>query len=298
MEIYSKLEKEFAEFIGTKYAVSVNTGTAALHITLSALGIGRGDEVCVPNFTFISTAWAVTYTGAKPVFYNSIEDIKTTNKTKAIIVAHIYGVPENMDYVKKIAGDIPIIEDACEAHGATFKGKKVGSIGLAGCFSFQASKIINSEEGGIITVNDKELADKIRIMKSTANDGNYRHSMLAFNYRMPNATASLALKSLRGVKTNLKKRERIWKWFHSVLGEYGKEWVAGQVAWVYPLYVDVPFGRRFFQAMTSQPMYGNKKNTYTGRVLPINPNMTKKQTVELAKKIKDEIKKTGYSGNA
>lgn len=302
MEIYQKLEKEFAEWVGTRHAVSVNTGTAALHLSLVALGIGPGDEVLVPEFTFISTAWAVTYTGATPVFYGWDDQLqpnlreakrKITSKTKAIIVAHIYGIPVDLEEILWM-DSIHIVEDCCEAHGAESGGLKVGNIGITGCFSFQETKIIHSGEGGMIVTDNNALAEKLRMMKSTANDGSYRHSMLAFNYRMPNATAKLALKSLRGVNQSLDFRKTAWHIYEKYLAQYGMGWQEGQVAWVYPIFRAVPFGRPFFQTMSSQPMYGNLPNTAPiGTVLPIRDDMTLEDVEELAIKVATYLENNG-----
>lgn len=296
MQNYELLEKEFAAYIGTRYAVAVNTGTAALHLSLAAMGIGVGDEVLVPEFTFISTAWAVSYTGATPIFYNGFADLnaKITERTKAIIPVHIYGTPVNMELVMMLARafNLRVIEDCCEAHGAEWKQQKVGSFGDVGCFSFQSSKIVNSEEGGIITTNNKELADKMRHMRTTANDGKYNHSCLAFNYRMPNTIAGLALKSFREIQKNLKRRKEIWELYNKKLKEWGIPWQEGQVAWVYPLRVNVPFGREFFKNMSAQPMYAGQPNAGPpGVVLPINPKMKDREVIELSEKIINHIKK-------
>lgn len=289
---YKLLEEEFSEYIGTKYGVAVNTGTAALHLSLAAMGIGAGDEVLVPEFTFISTAWAVSYTGATPVFYD--KTLPLTPKTKAVIVVHIYGIPENMDEWMRIAklNNLFLIEDCCESHGAEWNGKRVGSFGDVGCFSFQSSKIVSSEEGGMITTNSKHLYDKMQIMKSTANDGEYYHSILAFNYRMPETIAEMARQSFSHIKENLSKREHAWNVYDSFLKDYGHKWVKGQVAWVYPIFADVPFGRRFFQCMSSQPMYGGRKDiSKNGRILPISVDMTDAEIRFIARKVATYIKK-------
>lgn len=286
MQPYEILESSFAKWIGVKHAISVNTGTAALHVTLAALGIGPGDKVLVPDFTYISTAWAVTYCGATPVFYLPDKFMKVGDDIKAIVVAHIYGVPERMALMNP---GIPVIEDACEAHGAMIDGKMVGSLGTAGCFSFQASKIINSQEGGIITTNDDELAAKIRTMKSTANDGKYNHKYLAFNYRMPNAIAELALKSFSDVEKNLKRREEIWFIYDSYLRGVGKPWVEGQVAWVYPISEEVPWGREFFKSAQAQPPYNGPNVAPCGTVLPIDPGMSDEEVHALAQKVEKFI---------
>jgi len=145
-------EAQFARFCGTKHAVGVNSGTDALYLALGALDISIGDEVIIPTFTFIATALCISYTGAKPVFIDIEEETYNidpqkfeeaiTDKTKAIILVHLYGQTANMDEITAIAKkhNIPVIEDACQAHGATYKGKKTGSLGDIGCFSFYPTK--------------------------------------------------------------------------------------------------------------------------------------------------------------
>ena len=170
-----QFEREFASYCNVKYGITTSNGTTALHLALVALNIGPGDEVIVPSMTFIATANAVTYTGAKPVFIDS--ELETWNidpekikakinkRTKAIIPVHLYGHPANMGLILTIARkyNLSVLEDAAEAHGALYKQKKVGSLGEMGCFSFYGNKIITTGEGGMITTNNKVLADKIKM---------------------------------------------------------------------------------------------------------------------------------------
>jgi perosamine synthetase len=203
----TEFEQVFAEFCDTKYAISTNNGTSALHLALMATGIGPGDEVIVPSLTFISTANAVQYTGATPVFVDC--DIRTwniksaaieqaiTKKTKAIIPVHLYGHPVDMDPILEIANknNIIVIEDAAEAHGALYKSRKVGSIGELGIFSFYGNKPITTGEGGMVVTDDKELAKKIRLLRDHGMDPDkrYIHSVLGYNYRMTNIQAALGV---------------------------------------------------------------------------------------------------------
>jgi perosamine synthetase len=200
-----KFEALFAKKSGAKYGVGVLNGTIALHLALAAMDIGPGDEVIVPTFTMIASPNAIRYTGARPILVDSelktwnmdvtkIEE-KITKKTKAIMVVHTYGHPVDMDPVMKIAKKhgIYVIEDAAEAHGAVYKGKKIGSIGDAACFSFYANKILTSGEGGMVTTNDKKLADKMRLLKNHAfsHERHFWHKLLGFNYRMTNIQAAI-----------------------------------------------------------------------------------------------------------
>jgi dTDP-4-amino-4,6-dideoxygalactose transaminase len=207
-EIVRKFEKEFAAYIGTEHAVAVNSGTAAIYVALLAHGIGPGDEVITTPFTFVATANAVLLTGALPVFadiqpdtYNINPDEvkrKITPATKAIIPVHLYGQPCDIDELVEIAGeyDLALIEDACQAHGAAYKEKRVGSFG-AGCFSFYPTKNMTTGEGGIITTNDIEIARASRIIANHGQTKRYYHEVLGQNYRMTNISAALGLCQLK-----------------------------------------------------------------------------------------------------
>lgn len=190
-------EEEFAEYCRTKYCVALNSGTSALHLALIVSGISQEDEVItVPN-TFIATVEAISYTGAIPVFvdinpetYNidvtGIED-SITKKTKAIIPVHLCGQPVDMDPISKIARkhNLIVIEDACQAHGAEYKGKRVGGIGQIGCFSFYPSKNLGAYgEGGAIVTNDKSIYNKIRMLRVHGESRKYFHEYIGYNYRM------------------------------------------------------------------------------------------------------------------
>lgn len=206
-----KFEKEFASYIGTKDAIAVNSGTAALHVALSALGVGPGDEVIVPPFTFIATASAVLHQNAIPIFadidpqtycINPEEMEKAiTPKTKGVIPVHLFGHPADMDWISEIAAkhNLFVIEDACQAHGAEYKGKRVGSIGNFGCFSFFESKNMMTGEGGMITTNDPELAAAARLVRHHGEPSWYVYDRLGYNYRMAEiegALGSVQLKKL------------------------------------------------------------------------------------------------------
>jgi len=198
-----EFEEAFAQFIGTRYAVAVNSGTAALHIALLTHEIGKGDEVITSPFTFIATANSILFTGAKPVFADIEEDSfniapdsiteKITPRTKAIMPVHLYGQPCDMKRIMRIAQEhgLVIIEDACQAHGAEY-GKKVGSFGT-GCFSFYPTKNMTTGEGGMITTNDKDIAQKARMIRSHGQRQRYLHEILGYNYRMTDIAAAIGL---------------------------------------------------------------------------------------------------------
>jgi perosamine synthetase len=200
-------EEAFAKYAGTSFAVAVNSGTAALHVALLAHGIGPGDEVITTPFSFVATANSVLFTGAKPVFADIREDTfnidpnsiieKITPRTKAIIPVHLYGQAADMKAIMEIAEDkdLIVIEDACQAHGATFEGKSVGSFN-DGTFSFYPTKNMTTGEGGIITTNDKGIAEKARMIRSHGSKQRYFHEMLGFNLRMTDIAASIGIAQL------------------------------------------------------------------------------------------------------
>ncbi|HVC27628.1 MAG TPA: DegT/DnrJ/EryC1/StrS family aminotransferase [Nitrososphaerales archaeon] len=188
--------------VGTKHAVAVNSGTAALHTSLVAYGIGPGDEVIVPAFTFEATANVVLACGAKPVFADIKEDYnidpgdvrkKVGKKTKAIIPVDVYGYPADLDEVREIADghSIKVIEDAAESLGAEYRGRPTGKTDHSGCFSLYATKVITSGEGGAITTDDDEFADRARLVRNHGMQQGYDTRVLGFNYRMPEMAAAI-----------------------------------------------------------------------------------------------------------
>lgn len=227
-----KFEKAYAKFNKTKYAVTTFNGTVSLHLILLALGIKKNDEVIVPNFTYIASANAVLYVGAKPIFvdcdietYNiNVDKIegKITPKTKAIIIVHLYGNPCEMDKILKIAKkyNLYVIEDAAEAHGATYKNKIVGTFGIANAFSFFGNKTISTGEGGMITTNSRTLYNKINILKNQGQhpkDKRYFHRELGYNYRMTNLQAAIGYAQLKRLNKFVGKKRLINKWYKKYL---------------------------------------------------------------------------------
>ncbi|MGO6817679.1 DegT/DnrJ/EryC1/StrS family aminotransferase [Rhizobium leguminosarum] len=190
-------EQEFADYCNVKHAIAVNTGTSALHLALLAAGVGPGDEVITVPFTFVATVSAICYTGARPVFVD-VEPVtltmdpaeveaKITPRTKAIVPVHLYGQMADMDAIKAIAErhSIPVIEDACQAHGAQYKGHRAGSIGLSGCFSFYPGKNLGAcGEGGMVVTNDDDQAKTMRMLRDWGQEQRYHHLLKGFNYRM------------------------------------------------------------------------------------------------------------------
>lgn len=227
----NEFEKRFAEFVGTKYALTTSNGTTALHLALVSVGIKKGDEVIIPDLTFVATANAVTYTGAKPVMVDVEQDTwcidlkcfkkAIRKKTKAIIPVHLYGHPANMDKINKIACEhgLYVIEDAAEAHGAEYKGKMVGSLSDCGVFSFYGNKVITTGEGGMITTDNEELYEKAKYLRDHAmsKEKRYWHTEIGYNYRITNLQAALGLAQLERIEELILKKRQIFKWYKELL---------------------------------------------------------------------------------
>ena len=204
-----EFEKRFADFVGTKYALATVNGTIALYLALKACGIGRGDEVITTPFTFMATASSIIFAEATPVFVDidpgtfNIDPHKIeaalTEKTKAIMPVHLYGQSAEMDRINEIAEkhDLNVIEDACQAHGAMYRGKKTGSLGDVGCFSFYPTKNMTTGEGGMITTNNEEIVEHISILRNHGQKDVYDHVSLGFNYRMTNIAAAIGIEQLK-----------------------------------------------------------------------------------------------------
>jgi perosamine synthetase len=226
-----EFERKFSSYIGLKYGISTSNGTTALHLALVALEIKRGDEVIVPALTFASVANVVIYTGAKPVFIDSHPEYwcidpskleeKITKKTRAIILVHLYGHPCNMDPIMKITKNcnLHVIEDCAEAHGAKYKGRKVGKFGDIACFSFYGNKIITTGEGGMCLTNNEDLAQKIRMLRDHGMNikKRYWHEVVGFNYRMTNLQAAIGVAQLEKIDRFIERKRRIAKLYNSLL---------------------------------------------------------------------------------
>lgn len=228
-----RFERTFADFCGVSHAVSCCNGTAALHLALLATGIGPGDEVLVPTLTYVATANAVRYCGAKPVFVDSEPaswnlDTKRleeaiTSRTKAVIAVHLYGHPVDMIAIRAIAGRhrIAVIEDAAEAHGAEVDGERVGALGDIATFSFYGNKILTSGEGGMVVTRDDERAGRVRQLRGQGLEPgrHYWFPMVGYNYRMTNVAAAIGLAQLERVEWHLQRRAEIAGWYREELAE-------------------------------------------------------------------------------
>ena len=256
----AEFEEKFAEYIGTRHAIATSSGTTALHVALLCAGIGKGDEVITTPFSFAATANSVLYTGGKPVFvdidpktYNinaeQIEDA-ITDKTKAILPVHLYGQPADMDKICKIAEDhdLKVIEDAAQAHGAIYHGRKVGSIGDMACFSFYPTKNITTGEGGIITTDDDAFDKDARAIRAHGESERYEHVTLGYNFRMTDIAAAIGVVQLKRLEEFNEKRienaEYLTEHIHSIEG-IEPPYVAKNVRHVFHQYtVRVADGKR------------------------------------------------------
>ena len=234
-----QFEEAFAEFCGTKHAITCSNGTAALHLALLVLGLKPGDEVIVPTLTFIATANAVTYCGGKPVFIDAeseswninpaLIESKITSRTKGIIVVHFRGQPADMDVILEVAKrrGLFVLEDAAQSHGAEYKGKRTGTLGDIGTFSFFGNKIITTGEGGMIVTHNDDFASQMRLLKNQGmeNTKRYWHPVVGYNYRLTNVAAAIGLAQLEKVEEEIRGRSEVASWYQEYLHRCpGMQW--------------------------------------------------------------------------
>jgi perosamine synthetase len=280
-------EEKFSEYCDVKHGVATSNGTVAIHLALEALGVGKGDEVIVPDLTFAATINAVLYCGATPVIVDVDMDRWTicpdaikaaiTNKTKAIIPVHVYGQPCEMDRIMDIAkeNNLFVVEDCAEAHGAEFKGKKVGSFGHISTFSFFANKIITTGEGGMCVTNDEELDRKMRILRDhgMSPTKRYWHDVIGYNYRMTNLQAAIGCAQLERIGDILAQRDALEIRYKKAFGRSNFNWQnvfenSKKVVWlmcgivphsrdkfIEKLKVNRIDGRPFFYPLSEMPVY-------------------------------------------
>ncbi len=255
-------EDGFAAFCDAAHAIAIVNGTAALHVALLALGIGPGDEVIVPDLTYIASANAVTYCGARPVFSDvdpvtwtlNPEDVarKLSPRTKAIMPVHLYGHPVDMDPILDLAKahNLFVVEDAAEAHGAEYKGRRVGTLGDIGVFSFYGNKIITTGEGGMIVTNNSELASTSRLLKGQGMDPQHRYwfPIIGYNYRMTNMQAAIGLAQFERIEWFIERRREVAGWYDDalkslpVLRPIEAAWAKNSY-WLYSICVDEEIDR-------------------------------------------------------
>jgi len=224
----AEFEESFADFIGVKHAVATSSGTTALQVSLLAHRIGPGHEVISTPFTFIASINAILSTGATPVLVDIDESFNInadlieraiTDRTRAIMPVHLYGQPADMEKISNIANkfELSIIEDACQAHGAEFNGKKAGSFGT-GCFSFYATKNMTTGEGGMITTNDDRIADSARLLINHGMRKRYYHEQVGYNYRMTDIAGALGIEQLKKLNSFNIRRSKNAKFYGERLG--------------------------------------------------------------------------------
>lgn len=228
-----KFESEFSKYLGGGNVVSVSSGTTAIQLGLSALGIGEGDEVLVPNFTFAATINAIIHSKATPIIVDidkntwtiSLQDIqrKITQKTRAIVPVHIYGQPYHIDEIINFSkkNNLYVIEDCAEAVGAKYKKRLVGLDGDCSCFSFFANKTITTGEGGAVIFKDKKIASKARILRDhgMSQSGSYKHEYVGYNFRMTNMQAAIGLAQLKRVNVFIKRRKNVFNYYNNNLNK-------------------------------------------------------------------------------
>lgn len=258
-----RFERDFAAFCEAGLAVATSNGTTALHLGLATLGIGPGDEVLVPDLTFVSTANVVRYTGAAPVLVDADPRTwgmdpaaarrKVTARTRAIIPVHLYGHPVDMDPLLELAAEhgLDVVEDAAEAHGARYKGRRVGALGRLGAFSFYGNKIITTGEGGMLVTNEPALAERASFLRDHAMDParRYYHPEIGFNYRMTNIQAAIGCAQLEQAEAILARRKAIAAAYEAGLAAIpglarppAEPW-AENVYWMYSVLIEASFGR-------------------------------------------------------
>jgi dTDP-4-amino-4,6-dideoxygalactose transaminase len=233
-EEVERFEEEFSKYIGTKYAIGVNSGSDALLLALQALGIGKGDEVITVSHTFISTADAIVRNGAKPVFVDIDPDTycidvtkieeRITKRTKAIIPVHLYGHPADMQPIVEIARKykLSVIEDACQAHGAEYKGKRAGSIGDIGCFSFYPIKNLGAYgDGGMAVTDNQELATRLGMLRNYGQSKKYYHDFIGVNSRLDELQAAILRVKLRHLDEWNEKRRKAARLYDKLLKDAG-----------------------------------------------------------------------------
>jgi dTDP-4-amino-4,6-dideoxygalactose transaminase len=230
----AEFERRFAAWCDAKHCVGMNSGTSALHVAMLLLGIGAGDEVVTTPFTFVATSWAISYVGARPIYVDiepdtfNIDPAKIeraiTRKTKALLPVHLYGHPFDVDAVMPIARKhgLPVIEDAAQAHGAVYNGKKVGTFGEISCFSFYPGKNLGAYgEGGALVTNNADFAARARALREHGSTERYHHNEVGFNYRMEGIQGAVLGVKLKRLDAWTEARRRIAHRYHELLSDSG-----------------------------------------------------------------------------
>jgi len=334
-----KFEERWAAYCGMEYGVAVSSGTAALQVAVACIGLKPGDEVIIPTFTIISCVLAVIYNRGKPVLVDadpktwtmdtSQIEAKITSGTKAIMPVHIYGHACNMEPIQELARkyNLIIIEDAAEAHGAEFRGKKCGGFGDISCFSFYANKIVTTGEGGMMLTNNEEYAEKARALRNLCfrQDRRFYHTELGYNFRLTNIQAAIGLAQLERIDEFIEKKRWIAKTYTERLKDIPgltlpvEEPWAKSVYWMYGVVLDASTGmdakefatrlrkhsidtRPFFLGMHEQPVFHKmglfKEERYPvaekiarqGLYLPSGLGLTEKEIRHICEAIRKEVR--------
>ena len=334
-EFILEFEQKFARYCGARFGVATSNGTVALHLALKALGIQQGDEVLVPALTFIATANTVAYCNAKPVFVDShpvywcidpdrIAE-RVTKRTRAIVPVHLYGHPCDMAAIMHIAKNhnLYVIEDAAEAHGASYRDKRVGSFGHINCFSFYGNKIISTGEGGMCLTDDEDLATRMRILRDHGMNPNrrYWYDVVGFNYRMTNLQAAVGAAQVDKLDMLIARRRQLAAWYQEAFKDLVERGLvtlppempwAKSVYWMYSILVEDRFGtsrdelinslkergietRPLFYPLHLMPPYQRRNSRAfsvaeevgrKGINLPSGPRVTKEQVIEITNSIR------------
>ena len=336
-----KFEQRMSETVDRKYGIAVSNGTAALEVAAMAIGIEAGDEIIMPSFTIISCAMAVTKLGAVPVLVDSdlhtwnmnVNEIeaKITNKTKAIMIVHLYGLPVEIDAVLELAKkyNLKVIEDAAEMHGQTYKGRPCGSFGDISTFSFYPNKHITTGEGGMVVTDDEKLAERCRVLRNLCfrKDVRYVHDEISDNYRFTNLQAAVGLAQLERLDEFIERKREMGRYYTEKLRDVKglilpveKTDYADNIYWVYGLVLDESIqcdnqtvqkllaekgigSRTFFWCMHEQPVYKNaglfSKEIYVnaeylarkGFYIPSGLALTKEQMDKVIVTLRDIMEK-------
>jgi perosamine synthetase len=327
----TEFEERFAEFAGTEHALATSTGTSALHLSLVAAGVGEGDEVIVPDLTWIACANVVRYAGAKPRFADVEEETYTLDpesvrelvgdETSAVMPVHLYGQPCNMGPILEIAEehDLFVLEDAAEAHGARYQETPVGGIGDAGCFSFYGNKILTTGQGGMITTDDDELAERIQLYRrdGMSTERKYYHPVVGYNYRLTNIQAAIGVEQVKRAEEILSEKRRVAERYREELShpdvrfqeepDWGRSahWMTAPVFETESqcsrvrkaLFQEDIQTRPFFHPLHRQPPYDTDESTSSisvslaerGLNLPSGPLLSKKQIIDICNIISETL---------
>ncbi len=308
----TEFERRWAEYCGVSHGIAVSNGTTALEVAMAALMLPSESEVILPSFTIISCVAAVVRAGYRPVLVDCEPDTwcldvaqvehKITSKTRAVMPVHIYGHMAEMNQLMELAHKyrLAIIEDAAEAHGAEYHGRRAGGIGTMGCFSFYANKIVTTGEGGMVVTNDSKLADRLRSLRNLSfrSDRRFMHTELGYNFRMSNLQAAIGLAQIEAVEDHLMRKRRIAALYSERLGKIKglrlpvERPGVKNVYWMYGVVLDdsVPFNaaafavrlkkhgidtRPFFLGMHEQPVLRERK-LFAGESYPVTERLARR----------------------